>query len=131
LTALSNVSAVFDSNQKIVRFVFMTSLTVAGTNYNNIVYAEASYVDGTISSPTLFHHIAGNYVNGQFVANNVFYTTTNNDNQIIPYQKPGIVVYNNSDQKGQVGIFYVNNTGALCSTSIIPFVSTDPKIEYK
>jgi len=131
LTALSNVSAVFDSNQKIVRFVFMTSLTVAGTNYNNIVYAEASYVDGTISSPTLFHHIAGNYVNGQFLANNVFYTATNNDNQIIPYQKPGIVVYNNSDQKGQVGIFYVNNTGALCSTSIIPLVSTDPKIEYK
>ena len=30
-----------------------------------------------------------------------------------------------------VGIFYVNNSGALCSTSIIPFVSTDPKIEYK
>jgi hypothetical protein len=109
----------------------MTSLTVAGTNYNNIVYSEAPYVEGTISAPTTFHHIAGNFTNGQFIANNVFHTATNNDNQVLPYQKPGIVVYNNSDQKGQVGIFYVNNSGALCSTSIIPFVSTDPKIEYK
>ena len=131
LTALSNVSAIYDSTFNLVRFVFMTSLTVAGTNYNNIVYGESPYTEGTISSPTIFHHIAGNYTNGQFLANNFFYTSTNNDNQIIPYQKPGIVVYNNSDQKGQVGIFYVNNSGALCSTSIIPFVSTDPKIEYK
>ena len=131
LTALSNVSAIFDPVFNVVRFVFMASLTVSGTNYNNIIYAESPYVDGTISSPTLFHHIAGNYTNGQFIANNVFYTATNNDNQVLPYQKPGIVVYNNSDQKGQVGIFYVNNSGALCSTSIIPFVSTDPKIEYK
>ena len=131
LTALSNVSAIYDSTFNIVRLVFMTSLSVSGTNYNNIVYAESPYTEGTISSPAIFHHIAGNYTNGQFLANNFFYTSTNNDNQIIPYQKPGIVVYNNSDQKGQVGIFYVNNSGALCSTSIIPFVSTDPKIEYK
>jgi hypothetical protein len=131
LTALSNVSATYDPIFNIVRFVFMTSLTVGGTNYNNIIYAESPYIEGTISSPTIFHHIAGNYINGQFIANNVFYTATNNDNQVLPYQKPGIVVYNNSDQKGQVGIFYVNNSGALCSTSIIPFVSTDPKIEYK
>jgi hypothetical protein len=130
-TAISNISAEYDENAKLVRFVFITSLTVGGTNYNNIVYTESPYVDGALSSPTNFHHISGNYLNGQFVGTNIFYVLTNNDNQTIPYQKPGIVVYNNSDQKGQVGIFYVNNTGALCSTSIIPFVSTDPKIEYK
>lgn len=130
-SAISNISAIYDDNAKLIRIVFLVSLSVAGTNYNNIIYTEAPYVDGVISSPTSFHHIAGNYTNGQFVASNIFYSFTNNDNQILPFQKIGIVVYNNSDQKGQIGIFYVNNSGALCSTSIIPFVNTDPKIEYK
>lgn len=129
-SALSNVTVIHDQDAKLLRVVFMTSLTVAGTNYNNIIYTEAPFVDGVISNPLRFHHVAGNYVNGQYVANNFFYVSTNNDNQVIPYQKPGIVVYNNSDQKGQIGIFYVNNSGALCSTSIIPFVSTDPKSEF-
>lgn len=130
-SAISNISAIYDDNAKLIRIAFLVSLSVAGTNYNNIIYTEAPYVDGVISSPTSFHHIAGNYTNGQFVASNIFYSSTNNDNQILPFQKIGIVVYNNSDQKGQIGIFYVNNSGALCSTSIIPFVNTDPKIEYK
>lgn len=129
-TALSNISVIHDPDAKLLRLVFMTSLTVAGTNYNNIIYTEAPYVDGVISNPLRYHHVAGNYTNGQFVVNNFFYTSTNNDNQVLPYQKPGIVVYNNSDQKGQIGIFYVNNTGVLCSTTIIPFVLTDPKSEF-
>ena len=45
-TALSNISAEYDDNSKLVRFVFMTSLTVAGVNYNNLIYTESPFVDG-------------------------------------------------------------------------------------
>ncbi len=130
-TSISNVSAIYDKETNKVRMVFMTSLLVAGSYVNNIFYTEFNYKNGVIDIPNEFHHIAGRYNSADFIQASVYYNPTLSNNLDLPYQKIGIVQYNNNDQKGRIGIYYVNKNGALLNTNIVPFTFTEEIREIK
>jgi hypothetical protein len=111
--------------------VFMTSLLVSGSYVNNIFYTEFDYKNGFMDIPNEFHHIAGKYNAADYIPSNIYYNQTLSNNLDLPYQKVGIVQYNNNDQKGRIGIFYVNKNGALFNTNIVPFTFTEEIREIK
>jgi hypothetical protein len=130
-TSLSNISTIYDRETNKVRMVFMTSLLVAGSYVNNIFYTEFDYKNGFMDIPNEFHHIAGKYNASDYIPSNIYYNQTLSNNLDLPYQKVGIVQYNNNDQKGRIGIFYVNKNGALFNTNIVPFTFTEEIREIK
>lgn len=124
---ISNYTIIYDDVQKLFRCVFLVSL-----NQSNICifYTEFDYNSGAISNPNIFHFIAGLFNSSDFKMSSIF-TNGLNTNINLPYQKPAIVIYNNSDLKGQIGIFFVNNNGNLSVINIKPFLYSSELKELK
>ena len=123
--AISNYNAYYDPNLKLIRMVFM----LTSKNINNLFFAEFDYNSGVITPPSIFQHISGKFDINNFKQANLFLdTTSGNFDVILPYQKPAITPYYNIDQKGQVGIFFVNNDGNFFTVNILPLGSTSSQI---
>ena len=123
--AISNLSIIFDQQKKLFRCLFLLSLNQAKIG---LFYTEFDNNSSFISKPLIFHFIAGTFIEDDYKLQNIFLKKENNiivnSGIEIPYQKPAMIVYENSNQKGLIGIFYVNNNGNLNVVNIIPFTST-------
>jgi hypothetical protein len=125
--AISNYSVYFDFVSKRLKMIFM----LTSNNVNNIFYTEFDYSSGVLNNPSIFHHVVGKFVETNFISQNTIYdlTLTENINTILPYQKPTFSPFTNIDQKGQIGVFYVNNIGDFFVTSVNPFNFIESQIK--